>query len=210
MLSSTAELTDIQILVLTWLLVFAMNAVTFPLPPAWTVLAAIRTATSVALVPLTVGGSAAATLGRMLFARQVNAFTGRLSASERANAEALAAAANSRARWPWLFVVIYSFLPLPSDPVFIAVGLGALPAASSFLAFFLARSVFNTLMVLAAGPAVSNLTDLFAGRFSWSSILVVLVSAAGYVLFLKLPWTRWLVTQKRPAPRYPTGVSKFT
>jgi hypothetical protein len=57
-----------------------------------------------------------------------------------------------------------ALLVVPSDPVFVAVGLGALPAASSFIAFFLARSVFNTVMVLGAGPAVSNLTDLFAGR----------------------------------------------
>jgi len=182
-------------LVVAWAVVFAMNAVTFPLPPAWMVLAAFHTTTHVALLPLTIGGSAAAALGRLLFTRQVRNFTAHLPADARANARALAAAAHTRLRWPWLFVAIYSFLPVSSDAVFIAVGLGALPKRSSLLAFFLARSVYNTLMVVAAGPVVSNLAELFAGRLGWGSLGVVLLATGGYALFLKLPWARWLGTQ---------------
>ncbi len=43
-------------------------------------------------------------------------------------------------------------------------------------------------MVWASSPAVSNLGDLFAGRFGWTSGVVVLATVGGYVLFLKLPW----------------------
>ena len=57
-----------------WALVFLMNAVTFPLPPAWMVLAAYHTTTPAPLLPLTIGGSAAAALGRMVFARLVGTF----------------------------------------------------------------------------------------------------------------------------------------
>jgi hypothetical protein len=69
---------------------------------------------------------------------------------------------------------------------------GALPLRSSLLAFFLARSIFNTVMVLAAGPVASNVSELFTGRFGWGSLLVVVGAVAAYVLFLKLPWARWL------------------
>lgn len=179
-------------LVSAWALVFLTNAVTFPLPPAWTILAAYYATGQVPLLPLTLGGSAAATLGRRLFAWTVGRFTGRLSAETRTNAQALAVAAQRRLRWPWLFVVIYSFLPVSSDPVFVAIGLGALPQRSSTVAYFLARSAFNTLMVWAAGPVVSNIADLFAGRFGWTSVVVVLAAVGGYMLFLKLPWARWL------------------
>jgi membrane protein DedA with SNARE-associated domain len=182
-------------LVVAWAIVFAINAVTLPLPPAWMVLASIRAYTQVALLPLTIGGSAAAALGRLLYAWQVKTFTHRLPPDAQAHAQALSAAAHSRLRWPWLFVVIYSFLPISSDAVFTAVGMGALPVRSTVVAFFLARSIFNTLMVVAAGPVVSNLADLFAGRLGWQSILVVLLAAGGYVLFLKLPWARWLHVQ---------------
>ena len=182
-------------LVLAWAIVFAMNAVTFPLPPAWLVLAAFHTYTRVPLLPLTIGGSAAAALGRLLFAWQVKTFTGRLPADARANAQALVVAAHTRLRWPWLFVVVYSFLPISSDAVFTAVGMGALPIHSTVLAFFAARSIYNTLMVLATGPVVSNLGDLFAGRLGWQSILIVVLATGGYVLFLKLPWARWLSVQ---------------
>jgi membrane protein DedA with SNARE-associated domain len=117
----------------------------------------------------------------------------------RANAQALASAAHAHWRWPWLLVVLYSFLPISSDALFIAVGLGALPLRSSLLAFFLARSIFNTVMVLAAGAVVSNVSELFAGRFGWGALLVVVGAMAAYVLFLKLPWARWLrVTRADP------------
>jgi hypothetical protein len=183
---------SIGALLSAWALVFLMNAVTFPLPPAWMVLAAYHVTTPAPLLPLTVGGSAAATLGRMIYARLVGTFTIHMSADVRANAQALATAAHAHWRWPWLFVVLYSFLPISSDALFIAVGLGALPVRSSLLAFFLARSIFNTVMVQAAGPVVSNVSELFAGRFGWSSLLVVVGAVAAYVLFLKLPWARWL------------------
>jgi hypothetical protein len=186
-------------LLLAWLVVFAMNALTFPLPPAWMVLAAFHTYSEVPLLPLTIGGSAAAALGRVLFAWQVKTFTYRLPPDARANAEALAAAAHSHLRSPRLFVVIYSLLPISSDGLFTAVGLGALPLRSTLLAFFLARSVYNTLMVVAAGPFVSNLADLFAGRLGWRSIAVVVLTTAAYALFLKLPWARWLHVQRQPA-----------
>jgi hypothetical protein len=143
-------------------------------------------------LPLTIGGSAAAALGRMVFARMVGTFTVHLPADARSNAQALANAAHTRWRWPWVFVLVYSFLPISSDALFVAVGMGALPARSTLLAFFLARSVFNTAMVQVSGPVVSNVADLFTGRFGWSSLLVVVGAIAAYVLFLKLPWARWL------------------
>src|SRR5438270_4815754 len=129
-----------------WTLLFVSNAVTLPLPPAGTILAAYYASGQNPLLPLTLGGSATATLGRLLFAWQVGRFTERLSAAERANAQALSIAAQRRLRWPWLFVVTYSFLPVPSDPVFVGVGIGALPRRSTTIAYFLARSVFTSLM----------------------------------------------------------------
>ena len=158
-------------------------------------MAVYHATTPVPLLPLTIGGSAAAALGRMVFARLVSGFTIHLPADAQANAQALATAANTHWRWPWLFAALYSFLPISSDALFIAVGLGALPARSTLLAFFLARSIFNTLMVAAASPVVSNVGDLFAGRFGGSSVLLVLGATAAYALFLKLPWARWLGVQ---------------
>jgi hypothetical protein len=66
-----------------------MNAVMFRLPPAWLVLTAFYTAFRLPLLPLTIGGSAATALGRVLYAWQVKTFTHRLPADVHANAQAL-------------------------------------------------------------------------------------------------------------------------
>jgi membrane protein YqaA with SNARE-associated domain len=121
-ISGVSRQVTIYPLLSAWALVFVTNAVTFPFPPAWTILAAYYATGQVPLLPLTLGGSAAAALGRTVFAWTVGRFTPRLSAEQRANAEAFSAAAHRRVRWPCLFVVLCSFLPVSSDPLFVAVG----------------------------------------------------------------------------------------
>jgi membrane protein YqaA with SNARE-associated domain len=190
-------------LLTAWAVVFLMNVVPLHLPPAWTVLGVFYATAGVPLLPLTVGGSAAAALGRLGFSRIVGRMGARLPADLRANAEALAAAAHTRLRWPAAFVALYSFLPLSSDPVFVAVGLGALPLRSSLAAFFVARSVFNTLVVWGSQPVATNLGDVFAGTGGWRAVAVPLAAAAGYVVFLKLPWARWLGLPAPAAPAAP-------
>jgi hypothetical protein len=172
-----------------------MNAVTLPLPPARMVLATFREYTHVALLPLTIGGSAAAALGRLLFAWQVKTFTHRLPADARTQRRCsggggsftLAVAVVIRGH---LFVLAYferRCLHRGRN--------GGFTASQHTGRVFLARSVFSTLMVLTAAPVVSNLAELFAGRFGWRSIAIVLLATAGYALFLKLPWAQWLRVQ---------------
>jgi hypothetical protein len=147
-----------------WALILLMNFVPVPMPPTWMVMVALHATVDLPLLALTIGGTAAAALGRAGFALQLRRSNRQLPPDMRANAEALAVVANRRLHWPTLFVVLYSLLPLSSNPVFMAVGLGALPLRSSVVAFFLARSVFNTAMVLGSKTVTSSVADLFTGR----------------------------------------------
>lgn len=181
-------------LLTAWAIVFVMNVVPLHLPPAWMVLAAFYAGTGVPLLPLTIGGSVAAALGRLGFSRIVGRLGARLPADMRANADSLADVARTRLRWPAAFVALHSFLPLSSDPVFVAVGMGALPLRSSLLAYVVARSIFNTLIVWGAKPVATSLGDVFAGTGGWQAVALPLAAAAGYLGVLKLPWARWLGT----------------
>jgi membrane protein DedA with SNARE-associated domain len=191
-LANGQVMATLPILLLAGALAFVMNAVALPLPPTWVVLAAIYGTTHVPLLLLTLCGTAGAALGRGVFALSIRFFDTRLPAKLRANAEALARAVHRRARWATPFVAVYTFLPLPSNPLFAAVGMGALPLRPSMAGYFLGRWANNTIALLAARPVVGNLHDLFARSLSWRSLAQAAVAVVAYLIFLSLPWRRWL------------------
>lgn len=180
------------ILLLTCLLALVMNAVALPLPPTWVALAVIHATTHVPLLPLVIFGTLGATLGRGCFALSIGFFNTRLPSKQRENAEALAQAVHRQAKWATLFVAIYTFLPLPSNPLFVAVGMKALPLRSSMIGYFLGRSGNNTIALLAAKPVAGNIHDLFTHSLSWQSLVQAALAIAAYLIFLSLPWKRWL------------------
>jgi membrane protein DedA with SNARE-associated domain len=131
-------------------------------------------------------------LGRGAFALSIRYFDTKLPEKQRANAEALARAVHRHARWATPFVAAYTFLPLPSNPLFVAVGMGALPLRRAMAGYFLGRWPNNTLTLLAAQPVVGNLHDLFAHALSWRSLAQAAAAIVAYLIFLSLPWRRWL------------------
>lgn len=173
-------------------LAFVMNAVALPLPPTWVVLAVIHNTTHVPLLLLTLFGTLGATFGRGAFARSIRVFNRKLPAKMRANATDFASAVHRRAKWATPFVAIYCFLPLPSNPLFAAVGMDALPLPQAMVGYFIGRWANNTLALLAAKPVAKNIHDLFAHALSWRSLAEAVVAILGYVIFLSLPWKRWL------------------
>jgi len=173
-------------------LAFLMNAVALPLPPTWIVLAIIHATTHVPLLLLTLFGTLGATFGRGCFALSIQFFNTKLPPKMRANAEALARSVHQHARWPTPFVATYTFLPLPSNPLFVAVGMGALPVRPSMTGYFLGRWANNTIALLAAKPVAGNIRDLFTHSLSWQALAQAALAIGAYLVFLSLPWKRWL------------------
>jgi membrane protein DedA with SNARE-associated domain len=191
------------ILLLTCLLALVMNAVALPLPPTWVMLAVIRGTTQVPIVPLVIFGTIGATLGRACFALSIRFFNTKLPAKMQANAEALARAVHRQAKWAIPFVALYTFLPLPSNPLYVAVGMGALPLTQSSIGYFMGRSVNNTMALIAAKPVAGSLHDIFTHSLSWQSLIQAVLAIAAYLIFLSLPWKRWLHLDESETPTAP-------
>jgi membrane protein YqaA with SNARE-associated domain len=185
-------MSSLVILLSACALAFAMNAVALPLPPTWVILAIIHNTTHVPLLLLTLFGTLGATFGRGCFALSIRTLKTKMPPKMRAHAAALASAVHSRARWATPFVALYCFLPLPSNPLFVAVGTDALPLPQSMLGYFIGRWANNTLVLLLAKPVTGNIRDLFAQSLSWRSLAQGAAATAAYLVFLNLPWERWL------------------
>lgn len=191
--------TTLLILLGAFAAALALNAFVVPLPPTWAVLALIHGATAAPLLPLALAGALGAAAGRGCFALAVRHLNTHLPGRMRANAEALAAAAQRHARWPLLFVAVYSFLPLPTNPLFAGVGMGALPLRKSIVGYFAARWAQTTLLLLGTRPVARDVRALFAHSLTWVSATTAAIIVA-YAIFLSLPWQRWLgiATPDRP------------
>jgi membrane protein DedA with SNARE-associated domain len=199
-------MSTLLILLLSCLLAFVMNAVALPLPPTWVMLALIHGGTQVPLVPLVIFGTIGATFGRACFALSIRFFNTKLPPKMQANAQALARAVHRQAKWAIPFVAVYTFLPLPSNPLYVAVGMGALPVTQSSIGYFMGRSVNNTLTLLAAKPVAGSIHDLFTHSLSWQSLLQAVLAISAYLIFLSLPWKRWLHLDEPEAATAPETV----
>jgi membrane protein DedA with SNARE-associated domain len=185
-------MSTVLILLATCALAFVMNAVALPLPPTWVVLSVIHNTTHAPLLLVTLFGTLGAMFGRGCFALLIRNVNTKLPPAIRANATALADAVRGRARWATPFVALYCFLPLPSNPLFVAVGMGALPLRGAMIGYFIGRWAGNTIALIAARPVAGSIRDLFAGSLSWRSLAQGAVVTIGSVVFFSLPWKRWL------------------
>lgn len=176
-----------------WGFAFVINVVPAFMPPTWAVLAVFHVTTDVPLLPLTVGGAAASALGRMLLALGAGRLRGVLPESDVENATALGSFVNRHPAWRLLIVFLYCLAPMPSNPIFIAAGIGRVPLLPVTAAFFISRVIADTFWVWTAGAVshstagvfMESLTSLQAIAFQVAALCLV-------VLVLRLPWARWL------------------
>ncbi len=180
-------------LLLAWGIVLAINVAPAFMPPSWAVMAAFRITFGVPLLPLTIGGAAMSAIGRAGLTLLSRRFGSLLPEKDRANAEALGAFVNRHPRWRAVIVFAYCLGPFPSNPVFIAAGVGRVPPLPVAVAFFLSRAIADTFWVWTAHTISHGLGDVFAEQLtSWQSIAAQVAVVIVIVLIFRLPWARWL------------------
>ena len=134
--------TDTLTLFLIFAAVFALNLMPAFAPPTWMTLSFIGVAApGIDVAPLALVGASAATLGRVTLAKLSRAIVRQkfLSQATRQNIDAVRESIQRRRGLTFTAFCTYSFSPLPSNYLFIAYGLTALPIAFVALPFFIGR-----------------------------------------------------------------------
>lgn len=176
-----------------WAIALVINAIPAFMPPTWAVLAVFRITADPPLLPLTVGGAAMSAVGRMALALLSRRLGAHLPETDRKNAVALGRWVNRHRRWRGVIIFGYCLAPLPSNPIFIAAGVGRVPLLPVTLAFFTSRAIADTFWVWTADRVSDNLGSVFTDQLtSWKSIAVQIVTIVLVVLVFRLPWMRWL------------------
>ena len=187
-----------QELALALLAVFAVNLAPAFMPPTWSVLTFFLLRWDLPLVPLAVGGAAAASLGRLVLALASRRWgRGFLPAARRRSLAGLGARIDEKARWaPALAMLGYSFGPIPSNQLFVAAGLMGLRLRPIVSAFFVGRLISYTFWAGAAHVAVPRLEELFGRYWRDEAFIAVQIGLIALLAaFALIDWRRLLAAR---------------
>lgn len=164
-------------------------------PPAWMFM--IFWMTKFDLNPwITVSvGTCGTVSGRLLFVTYIIPWLGKktLNREKQADLTFLGKKLSKRG-WPaFLFVLLYSFLPLSTTALFTAAGLAKVRRVFIIPPFFLGNFAGDALLVVSGKYAISSFSDMLEGSWDLKNILLMFL---GLFLVLAVLWHKLLRRKK--------------
>jgi membrane protein YqaA with SNARE-associated domain len=87
-----------------------------------------------------------------------------------------------------LFILLYSLLPIPTTPLFVAAGMGKIRPLFIIPPFFIGKAISDALAVLLGKYAAENSATLLHGAFSLKSAIAL---AFGLLLIAAILFVEW-------------------
>ena len=189
-----------------YLLVFAgsllVDVSPFPLPPAFTVMILFQTVFGLQIWLVIVVGVAGSILGRYVLTIYIPRLSGKyLKTSKNEDAEFLGKKLQTKGWRSHVLVLVYSLLPLPTTPLFVAAGMAKLRPWSILPGFILGKLISDTVAVLTGKYAAQNTESLVHGIVSWKSIAGFVLGLLLVFVFVFVDW-RTLIQKKKLALKF--------
>jgi membrane protein DedA with SNARE-associated domain len=184
----------LEIYLILILAVFCINVVPAFMPPTWMILTFFYITFDLKLVPVVLLGAVSATLGRIclaLLARYY--FTPVLSLSGKENYKALGAFLNKNRKVSIPLIISYAFIPIPSNQVYMAVGMSHADIKLFAATFLFGRIISYTFWVAAAHKFQDSIVAIFVRHFaSRQTIFIEIAGLLALWLLSRIPWKRLL------------------
>jgi membrane protein DedA with SNARE-associated domain len=174
----------------------------FPLPPAFTVMILLQAVFDLQIWLVIVVGVAGSILGRYVLTLYIPKLSGKyLRASKNEDAEFLGKKLREKGWKSHLLALVYSLLPLPTTPLFVAAGMVKLKPWHILPGFVVGKLISDTVAVLTGKYAAENTESLVRGMVSWKSIAGF---AAGLLLVFVFVFVDWrsLIQKKKFALKF--------
>jgi uncharacterized membrane protein YdjX (TVP38/TMEM64 family) len=174
-----------------------MDITPLPLPPAFTVMILFQVTFGLPVWSVIGFGVAGSILGRAILSLYIPSVSDRIF-NERENNDIrfLGDKLKHNAWKSQLFILIYTLMPLPSTPLFIAGGIARMRLIQIIPAFTLGKLTSDAVAVYMGEYAAANTESLLKGMVSMRSIvgLSIGVLAIGALLFID--WRKLLQEKK--------------
>jgi uncharacterized membrane protein YdjX (TVP38/TMEM64 family) len=182
-----------------YLLVFAgallVDVVPFPLPPAFTVIVLLQLSFDLNIWIAIGAGVAGSIAGRWILSLYVPKVSGKLFKKKKnEDVQYLGRKMKEKGWKGQALILVYSLMPLPTTPLFIAGGMAKLKPWNIIPAFVVGKFASDTAAVVMGKTAVTNFEGLLQGLVSWKSIAGL---ALGLLLIFALLFVDWRTLLQR-------------
>lgn len=174
-----------------------VDVVPFPLPPAFTLMVLMQIAFTLniwVVIPIGVLGSA---IGRYLLSLYIPWLSEKVFNPERnEDVQYLGEKMKEKGWRSHALILVYSLMPLPTTPLFIAGGMAKMKPYQIIPPFVLGKLISDTVAVLMGMHAVGTVGELLHGLISWKSLTGILLGLLLIIAFLVFDW-RALLQRKQ-------------
>jgi uncharacterized membrane protein YdjX (TVP38/TMEM64 family) len=186
-------LEDIGWTLLAYAIAFVINLVPAFMPSTWMVLAFFRIKFDLPILPLTLGGALFSGLGRIVLAKATTGFNRRILRRD-GQLDEVKTYLEERRNYVGLATFGYCLAPLPTNSLFVAVGLIEVSLLRVMIGFWAGRVIADTFYVWTTDRLFDGFGDIFEQYYSdWTVIVVQSLSLLGALLLVIVPWPRWLL-----------------
>ena len=176
---------------------FVVDIIPFIGPPAWTVMVFFQLKYHLNIWAMLAAGVLGSTIGRYLLTLYIRRFTSKVVKVEKDKALAFLGKKLSGKMWQVHVVVfVYTLIPVPTTPLFTALGMAKVKALKVMPTFFVGKFISDMYMVYAGKFAAENTDKLIHGLLSWKTISGAVAGVLLLLFFLFVDW-RMLLEKKK-------------
>ncbi len=179
-----------------------VDIVPVPLPPAFTVMIFFQIKYDLNIWLVLLFGVSGSVLGRFLLSMYVPYVTDKLFKKKKnEDVQFLGKRMKEKGVRGQLFILLYSLLPLPTTPLFIASGMARLKPLFIIIPFLIGKFTSDLVVVVLGKYATENTQSILQGLITWKSVTGL---ALGLILIFILIFIDWkmLLLNKRFVLRF--------
>lgn len=176
---------------------FLVDLIPFFGLPAWTVMVFFQVKYHLNIWGVLVLGVLGSTLGRYTLSKYIPWLSQKvINQQKNEDIQFIGQRLDERGWRVQVFVLLYTLIPLPSAPLFIASGIAKIKPLHILPAFFIGKFTGDMVMVLTGRYAAENVSSLTSGLFTWKTISGTALGVILVCVFLFIDW-RVLIQQKK-------------
>jgi|SRR5215831_10775179 len=187
--------------ILIYFLVFIasllVDIVPFVGPPAWTVMVFFQVQFDLDIWLVLIIGVTGSAIGRYLYSLYIPFISEKLiKPAKNADLHFIGGKFEQKGWKASLFVFLYTLMPLPSTPLFTAVGIARIHTWRILPSFFAGKLISDAAMVLTGDYVATSASHIGQTFFSWQNLAGIALGIIIIGILLFIDWWKLLVDKK--------------
>ena len=183
----------IEVLIFEWIIIFLINLIPAFMPPTWMTLSFFYITNPQNIFLLVLIGVSASTAGRFALAKGAGKFFQKFGTKKKKDQmKILQKKLRGKPLPVFIFTLIFSLSPLPSNALFIAVGATKTKLKPVVAGFFIGRTMSYLFLIFTTQKVFSSLGATVAGSATLWTIMIEAIGVVAIVVFFLFDWEKLL------------------